>query len=57
MAWKSSHACKEAKLTEWIGECKWDKEIDYSLSKIEKTFNHFCNVKNYTWMLTVKFYW
>ena len=42
MAWKSSHACKEAKLTKWIGECGWDKEIDYSLSKIEKTLNHFC---------------
>lgn len=42
MARKSSHACKEAKLSEWIGECKWEKEIDYMLSKVEKTFNRFC---------------
>lgn len=32
----------EAKLTEWIGECKWEKEIDYMLSKVEEIFNHFC---------------
>ena len=28
VAWKSSHACEETKLTEWIGQCKWDRKTD-----------------------------